>query len=198
MFDSLDNAGKIFAQAESLDLQPARAAVFSLRKDRPRKVPGECRLANAGRAMDDNDWRQFRGSADDLHLNFSLPGIITCSTRSFAGVSQPQMKSFRVIFLLALLQLAFDLFKELLVGDATAAQHFFHRVGDEELERRVGAHDSLPNRKSSAAPSGPEARPRESRQSARRIACGSAPCWTANENTIAESRALVSAELLLL
>src|SRR5262249_2678790 len=62
----------------------------------------------------------------------------------------------------------------------------------------VGAHSSSPSRKSSAAPRGPEARPGASRQGARRIARGSAPCWTANENAIAASRAAVSAFELLL
>jgi hypothetical protein len=57
MFDGLDNAGKIFAQAESLNLQPARAAIFGLNKDRPWKIPRECRLANTGLAVDDDDWR---------------------------------------------------------------------------------------------------------------------------------------------
>src|SRR6516164_1966494 len=41
---------------------------------------------------------------------------------------------------------------------------------------RVGAHDSFSSKRSSAAPSGPEARSLESRQSARQIARGSAPC----------------------
>src|SRR5262249_2262206 len=52
--------------------------------------------------------------------------------------------------------------------------------------------------RSNAVPRGPEARPRESRDNARRIASGSAPHCTAIDNTIAESRALVSAALLLL
>src|SRR5207244_2657397 len=52
--------------------------------------------------------------------------------------------------------------------------------------------------RSSAAPSGPDGRPCESRDKARRIISGSAPHRTAIENTIAESRALVSAALLLL
>jgi hypothetical protein len=43
--------------------------------------------------------------------------------------------------------------------------------------------------KSSAAPSGPTARPCASRDRARRITSGSAPCWTASENAIAASRA---------
>src|SRR5215472_1224634 len=48
---------------------------------------------------------------------------------------------------------------------------------------------------SSAMPSGPLALPRLSRDKARRIASGSAPCWTAKLKAIAASRALVSAEL---
>src|SRR5215510_12603507 len=52
--------------------------------------------------------------------------------------------------------------------------------------------------RSSAVPSRPEARPCESRDKARRITSRSAPHCTAIENTIAESRALVSAALLVL
>src|SRR5215813_14719277 len=52
--------------------------------------------------------------------------------------------------------------------------------------------------RSSAVPSGPDARPCELRDKACRITSGLAPHCTAIENTIAESRALVSAALLLL
>src|SRR5262249_29391288 len=52
--------------------------------------------------------------------------------------------------------------------------------------------------RSNAVPRGPDARPCESRDKARRITSGSAPDCTAIENKIAVSRALVSAALLLL
>src|SRR5262249_53009667 len=73
-----------------------------------------------------------------------------------------------------------------------------------DLDDRIGddcgaicRHDALSAMMASrAAASGPVGRPRLSRQSASRIASGSAPCWTANENAIAASRALVSAALL--
>src|SRR5688572_22631186 len=47
--------------------------------------------------------------------------------------------------------------------------------------------------RSSAAPSGPLARPRASRQSARLITSMSAPCWSAKLHAIALSRAFTSA-----
>src|SRR5262249_31459784 len=68
--------------------------------------------------------------------------------------------------------------------------------GAKEVDVRVASADHGARSllaMSSAGPSGPLARPWPSRHSARRIASGSAPCWTANENMIAASRALVSA-----
>src|SRR5262249_24120473 len=69
-------------------------------------------------------------------------------------------------------------------------------IGGEQVGSVHSSHS--PSSRSSAAPSGPLARPWLSRHRAQRIASGSAPCWTAKLNTIAESRAFVSAALLLL
>src|SRR5262249_5544088 len=59
-------------------------------------------------------------------------------------------------------------------------------------------HDALSTMASRAAARGPLGRPWLSRQSARRMASGSAPCWTAKLNAIAASRAAVSAPLFVL
>src|SRR5262249_29951522 len=73
ILDGIDYAGIASTQPEGVDLQSSRAAVLGLNVNRLRELRCQRRLTNARPSMQDNDRRQLRGRAYDLH--FSAPGV---------------------------------------------------------------------------------------------------------------------------
>src|SRR5262245_54618915 len=69
MFDSADYVGITVEQPKGVDLQSTRATIFGLHENRRGKILCQRRLANAWLSMQDNDRRQPRGRAYDLHFN---------------------------------------------------------------------------------------------------------------------------------
>ena len=58
MFQGVDNGGIEFQQTKSRKLDPNRNAVLDLEEYRSRKVGRQCRLTDAGQAVQHDDRRQ--------------------------------------------------------------------------------------------------------------------------------------------